>query len=257
MKSKSAIVVFLFVLLCQSAFAQATDSGKWWFRLAPYLWTVNIKGDNTVGPVTVPLDVKFGDIFSTMKFAGSLHFEAGKDRWVGVFDIAYIKIGEDVEIPDPISMVLQKANYDFTIFTWELLGTYRFTKSRSKSLEGLAGIRFTQQKMELTITAPMQDRIGGFTETWVDPVIGIRYISDISPKWYYTLRGDIGGFGIGADFTWNIAGNIIWRVSRVVDVSLGAKYLDVDYKNDKTGTAEFFAFDGYQAGILLGAIFNF
>lgn len=46
---------------------------------------------------------------------------------------------------------------------------------------------------------------------WVDPFIGLRLRGQFSPHWEYTLRGDVGGFGIGSDFAWQAAATIGYR----------------------------------------------
>ena len=40
------------------------------------------------------------------------------------------------------------------------------------------------------------------TETWVDPVVGLRLSSDITPDWNLRALGDIGGFGVSSELTW-------------------------------------------------------
>lgn len=52
---------------------------------------------------------------------------------------------------------------------------------------------------ENTSTAINPDR----SNSWVDPIIGARLSADLSTKVMVNLRGDIGGFGVGSDFTWN------------------------------------------------------
>jgi len=38
---------------------------------------------------------------------------------------------------------------------------------------------------------------------WVDPLLRLNYESPVSGKWRFTLRGDVGGFGFGSEFTWH------------------------------------------------------
>ena len=32
--------------------------------------------------------------------------------------------------------------------------------------------------------------------SWVDPLVSLNYVVPIGGKWTYTLRGDVGGFGV-------------------------------------------------------------
>ena len=38
---------------------------------------------------------------------------------------------------------------------------------------------------------------------WVDPVVGGRIRYNLVPGQDFILRGDVGGFGVGSQFTWN------------------------------------------------------
>ena len=57
----------------------AKDPTGSWFQVTPYLWMASIKGENTIGDETIPIDVNFGDIWSALKFAFSFHFEGGEE----------------------------------------------------------------------------------------------------------------------------------------------------------------------------------
>jgi hypothetical protein len=37
---------------------------------------------------------------------------------------------------------------------------------------------------------------------WIDPIIGLRAQYHLTEKWYLAGKSDIGGFGVGSDFTW-------------------------------------------------------
>jgi hypothetical protein len=41
---------------------------------------------------------------------------------------------------------------------------------------------------------------------WLDPVVGARVRYAVAPGHELFLRGDIGGFGVGSDFSWQAAG---------------------------------------------------
>ena len=79
---------------------------------------------------------------------------------------------------------------------------------------------------------------------WVDPVIGLRARHEFAPGERFETRGDIGGFGAGSKFSWQVYGGY----SRDFDVkglkltgSVGYRALSVDYS--RTGS------DGRQDGI--------
>jgi hypothetical protein len=173
-----------------------------------------------------------------------------------VVDASYVKLGKAVELEAPPGT---EADYEFVIVMGELWATYRVNRlSDTWAVEILGGIRYTRQDMDINVTIGDPGFGGGFDENWVDPIVGARYATLFArDKFFFNARGDIGGFGVGADITWNVQGGFGWRASRLIDLILQYKYLDVDYKKGESGTTDFFAFEGSQQGILLGVNFNF
>ena len=66
--------------------------------------------------------------------------------------------------------------------------------------------------------------------TWVDPVIGARMMLDLPKGWGMELRSDIGGFGVGSDFAWNIEVAFQGRVAENIGVEIGFRHLQTDYE---------------------------
>ena len=58
--------------------------------------------------------------------------------------------------------------------------------------------------------------------------------------------GDVGGFGAGSDFTWQVALGAAYDFSKTISGKFGYRYLSVDY--DKGG----FAYDMKTRGVHLG-----
>ena len=62
---------------------------------------------------------------------------------------------------------------------------------------------------------------------------------------------DVGGFGIGSDFTWQAMLGVNYEFSPTVVGKAGYRMLGVDY--DRNG----FAYDMFYSGLYLGAGFRF
>ena len=77
-----------------------------------------------------------------------------------------------------------------------------------------------------------------------------RYFYDFGNKWMISARGDIGGFGVGCDFTWNVAALVHFQPWKNVAIVGGYRALDQDYE-DGSGSSRF-AYDMRLAGPLLG-----
>jgi hypothetical protein len=92
---------------------------------------------------------------------------------------------------------------------------------------------------------------GSDTEDWIDPMIGLRIEHQITEKWVALARADIGGFGVGSDFSWQAFGAIGYRWRPNAAILAGYRYLDIDY--DSNG----FTFDAATAGIMIGLQWTF
>jgi hypothetical protein len=91
-------------------------------------------------------------------------------------------------------------------------------------------------------------------QDWVDPIIGARYIWTICDQWKLNLRGDIGGFGVGSDFTYNAIGLVEYKPWKHVSFLGGYRVLYQNYK-DGSGIDEF-KFDVTMHGPVLALNFT-
>ena len=229
------ILVFGLVFLVMTTSAYGEDapapSSDWQFDLAPlYLWGVNISGDMTMKGVTQPMEVGFMDAISNLSAAFTVHFEGvWKKQWGFLTDFSYVKLGGDQTIAGPVTV-----HADLEDFMIEAAGFYRFGMG-AHSVDGLAGIRYSYLKPRIGIgNSPRKT----FRQNWVDPIIGARYKWAITDKWGLNLRGDIGGFGAGANFTWNLVGLVEFQPWKHVSILGGYRAYYVDYE-DASGVDKF------------------
>ena len=89
------------------------------------------------------------------------------------------------------------------------------------------------------------------SETWVDPLVGIRGRANISESFYLTGWGMIGGFGVSSDIMWDVFGGLGYQFSDSFAVVGGYRALGVDYENNG------FVYDVVQKGPMLGGVFRF
>jgi hypothetical protein len=95
--------------------------------------------------------------------------------------------------------------------------------------------------------------------SWVDPVIGARLRHQIAPAWSATVSGDIGGFGAGSKFSWQVLAAVEYEFSRtktvVWNAMLGYKALSVDYSRGSGLTH--YAYDNTMYGPVFGITARF
>ena len=249
----------------QDGFPGDKTRDQWTNDVVVYLWAVDMDSDLTVGRVQVPVDVSFGDLWSILKFAAAAHYEGHKGDWGLLLDGAYTNLGEDgitlIEGPGGPVPTLLAADYRFKVYRGEAAGVLSPFDLGSQRVDFLGGIRYTRQDLTIEPGTPLpielEDR--GFDESWLDPFFGMRWGIGFGKynRWMFRARADVGGFGIGSDFTFNGAAHLGYRFSRLIFVSLGYRYLYTDYESGTVNTSDYFAYKGDEMGLLLGLGFRF
>ena len=234
------------------------DDAGWSFQLAPYVWMAGVKADAGVGPFESSGEADFIDLVKKLDIGAMLHFEGRKKRWGFILDGLYMNLGEDatarvgkvkvrgIDIEGGVKMALLEASV-FYRFGDAGLSFDRFEK-KGLSFDALAGVRalFVDVEIELG-PLPTFSR-----DKWlVDPIIGGRFHMGLSERWLLSLRGDIGGFGVGSELTWNASALLGYRLSERTTLAFGYRYLAIDYSS---GNLEL---DLEFSGPFLGISFGF
>jgi hypothetical protein len=89
----------------------------------------------------------------------------------------------------------------------------------------------------------------------MDPILIARLTASIREKWLFHLRGDLGGFGIGSDFTWQLEAYAGYRFSKLFQLKAGYRYISIDY--DKGADEERFIFNVDEFGPEIKLGFSF
>ncbi|MER9200892.1 hypothetical protein NKJ28_27520 [Mesorhizobium sp. M0145] len=131
------------------------------------------------------------------------------------------------------------------LLTDRVLDTPQFT------FDALAGARVWYISNDVTV------QYAGFSLSreedfgWVDPVIGARAFYNITDRLSVMAQADIGGFGVGADFTWQVLGIVNYLLTDHFSVSAGYKHLAIDHDD------EGYVFDATLSGPVLGITYRF
>ncbi len=247
--TKTVFMGLLLLIVATSAYGKDDPAvpDDWEFNLAPlYIWGMFMSGDMTAkGTKNIPVDVDFGDIVSNLSAVFTVHFEGvRKNQWGFLVDFSYVKLGGDQDTRGPTIHV------DFEDLMTEAAGYYRFSKG-PHAVDALFGVRYTHLSPTIGVgNLPRQTS----TQDWVDPIIGARYHWSITDRWKFMIRGDIGGFGVGSDFTWNAITFIDYRLWKHVSILAGYRALYQNYKNG-SGIDEF-KFDVTMHGPILALNFT-
>ena len=245
-------------LLTQGAGVRAEEA--WQFEATPYLWASGMKGDVQAGrlPKTA-VDMSFSDIMDTLDFGLMGAFEARKGRWGILLDGIYMKVSDSATAsrsgPGPIGATA-RADAEARIEQSMLAGAvaYRVTDGPT-AVDVIGGLRYTRLDVDAQIDASLFALAGTVKRSgnkdWIDPYVGARIQYPFAPRWTFVGYGDVGGFGVGADFTWQASAGVSYEFSKSVSGVFGYRYFKVRYDQDG------FLYDMSNDGIYLGAALRF
>jgi len=251
----SGFLIFAFALGSISVKAQTwPDSSKTYhLLLEPYLFTPAMSGTSGVGQLpNTFICLPASKVISHLQFAAMLYAEVHNDQMAFTSDILYASLDQDASTKNGV--LSGKATVKQ--FWWELEGLYRVMSW----LELGVGARINSVKngLNVSVTAPggTINKSGEKGATWVDPLIAARLKGAINDKWLLQLRADMGGFGIGSQFAWQLQPDIYYRVSKLFEVGLGYRIISMDYHTGTEGTSSWFLFDMEEYGPQLRLGFN-
>jgi hypothetical protein len=123
----------------------------------------------------------------------------------------------------------------------------------SLAYEVFAGLRYFFLETELGVVGGGPGVRG--SQDFVDPIVGGRITWDLGNRWSFDVEADIGGFGVGSDFTWQARAGARYRIARWFSAEAGMKVLDIDYSNGSG--ASLFEWDVLMWGPYLALNFHF
>jgi hypothetical protein len=243
------LLLLISVLVVTTNHARA-EKGDWEFNLAPfYLWAINISGDQTIGPISAPVNVEFNDIFDNLDGAFIVHFEAAyQNRWGFLVDVNYLDLENKQSLANSLT---RKVDLDITMA--ELSGFRRWNLDQH-NLDVIVGGRYVRVANNISVLGGPELVDGA--QDWIDPLVGGRWIWNFAEDWAFVGRGDIGGFGVGSNFAWQAAGMLEWQPFKYVSFLAGYRAVGMDYENGNQRSPDYFNFDATVHGPVLGINFK-
>jgi hypothetical protein len=208
---------------------------SWQHTVALYAIAATIDGEAGVGNVTADVDVSFGDILDNLEGTAMLAYRAERGAWAVYGDLNWMDLEADKGGIGPAGGTRAEAELDQLIF--EAGGGYAL----SEQLDVYGGLRYWDVDADVTVATggPIGVTLSGSkSEDWVDPLVGLRYKHPLSERWHLVAKGDVGGFGVGSDFSWCVTAYAGWAMSEHASLMFGLRYIDVDYE-DGSGADRF------------------
>lgn len=241
------------LILPQEAVAQDEEASQRTVgQVTVYGWLAGFGGDIRPGAdaPTFRVDKSFGELFEDSDGAFFATGLVRHDRLVLIADFSSTSSSKEAEVPTGIPqlpVVPAEGRLKQTSFT--AAGGYRVVDNGQTTVDLLGGARawWVKGDVEVSALSVSRDRSVSF----VDPIIAARANFSLSPRLRALFYGDIGGLGVGSQFTAQAVGTLNFRVGRRFWLSGGYRYLVVDYK--KNGVRV----DAALGGPLVGATVTF
>jgi len=208
----------MLVSMLGSASAQAEDT--WQYRLTPYLWSPSLYGDLTIDPdPTASSDTSLLDV---LDFAVLLAGEARKGDWGIIGEFNYLALSEDASSSGGVfssEMSLDGVMAGAAV-------AYRFARENRNFADAFAGLRswWIDAKIDFDLLPSVSQ-----STSWVDPIVGLRGLYDLSDTVFVNGLAEIGGFGVGSDLQWELIGRVGYRFGDSVSAALGYRHLAIDF----------------------------
>lgn len=251
----------------------AAAPSEWQFRVTPYVWIPGVTGDVTVRGNPVDIDVNVFDLFDSGSSGVDLdslaalmgYLEASKGRWSIYGDVVWGKFGlsgDAVAQRNPTANLSlsagANAGLDYETTMIESGVAYEVANwsgaQSSTTLDLLGGARYWNQELDLSLAVTGAVDFGRLglersgsravarsgTIDWVDPFVGLRVRHELSPGNELQFLGDVGGFGVGSDFSWQLFAGYSFDFSfwqSTLHGLVGYRALAVDYSEGSGANA--------------------
>lgn len=170
--------------------------------ITPYVWAQSVSGNARLGPVVGDVDVSFSDLLENLNFALMAEGEYWNGRWGILGNVNYASLEDDR--PGVIGAV----SANLKLSTIGAAVAYRFgtygPSNRPTVVDPYFGLRYTNLDTTLSLAGGLVTR--SRTIDFVDPVIGARVITKVGERTHLIAGGDVGGFGVGSDLSWQAFG---------------------------------------------------
>ena len=217
---------------------RAEENSKWTFDASLYGLAAGMSGNVAVKGVPADVDVGFDKIWDNLKFGAMGSARLGYERWTLSTEVIYMDLQAD------------KGPFTAKAEQWMVQPALEYQVCRY--FDVYAGTRYNS--IHLALNGPLGINPSG-THDWWDPIIGGRFALPLGEKFSFNVSGDIGGFGVGSDLTWQAYPYFGWQFTKRASLQVGYRFLYTDYE---TGSGlNRFKYDMLTSGPQVGFTFHF
>lgn len=205
------------------------DKLYWNVRLGG--WALSLRGTVGVRDLTTGVDLDFDELFDNLNFAAMPSFQLSKGNWLLMFNGLYSNLEDDLQISGPLGhdrgadVTAKMGIIDVGVGYTLLRGTT--TLGVPMTVAPVIGGRWTYLDLEINPDV-LATRSGN--RGWFDPYFGAVATIGLTRTLDLQIAGNVGGFGVGSDFTWAFQTMLEWHFAKHVSFDLGYRVLSWDYE---------------------------
>lgn len=227
-----------------------TSNDQWHFAVSPYLWLAGVHGSVGALGRDVAVHASPADLLSNFRFGLMATVDARHNHIVTPVDIIWIRLGDEKALPFPnLPATSANVKLDMVILTPKWGG--RVVDTNKFKVDALAGIRFWHIGQNFAFSPSPLGLSFSNSLNWVDPIVGGRIETGLSPKASLIVFGDAGGWSTGSQFEYQFGGALGYNLSQRWILQAGYRYLDMYYNSGGT------LLDTAMSGAEIGATYTF
>ncbi len=230
--------------------ATVATAEEWSGRLTLYGWLPAAELDTTIdrpgGAVSGGASSGIDDILDALNFAAFATVEARRGRLGLIGDFVYTDLGVDETGAGGV-----RRDLDLSLFMGTGAVAWRAWDDGRGHLDLIGGGRVVSAELGVSRSGALVSASASRTETYVEPLVGLRAGYAVTDRLALTALGDIGGFDVGSDLTWELFGGVSYAFTESISGDLGYRYISIDY--DSGGTE----LDTQLYGPAVGLTFTF
>ncbi|MGE5362186.1 MAG: hypothetical protein ACM3NQ_24475 [Bacteroidales bacterium] len=238
-----ALAVLLTVTAASTAAAQAPAGDSWKVTIAPYFFGAGMSGTTVVNGEELPIDASFSDILDNLQFGAMGLVMARKGNWGFGGDAIWMALGANVTLPGQGETT---GGADVNQGAFAFYGLRRLNPWADLMFGG----RINTLQNVLRFNGPGAHSVED-TKTWFDPVAGVLLRTpETGKRWHAQVYSEIGGFGAGSTFTWQVFPTVGVNITKRSSLEFGYRWLDIDYSSGEDDTL--FKYDVLSQGPVVG-----
>lgn len=217
----------------QSFAAEDGSDSAWQHSIELYAQAVNIAGDAKVGPLPLDVDVDPKFIMDHLDMAGMFRFESiHNNEWGYLVDYGFMELSGDKDGLFESGLGLAKAEVELRQGVFEIKGIKR-GNIETATFDVTFGFRWWDNNGKATVDLVNGTRIAEkkIKEDWIDYVVGLRIIDDLTDNWRTYLSTDV-GLGADTSFTSMLHVGAMYHLNDWSDLNLSYRTVWVDYKDE-------------------------